>query len=103
MLTLVETVNFIDKKNRTFAEVLVGLRFCKNRLHIFHTGFHGGKGDEALLSVQMDDVCEARLSAARRSPKDHAWNRVRFNALAEHAAFAQNLILSQEFIQGCWT
>ena len=88
LLALVESMDLVDEEDRATSQILVGLRFGKDRLDFLDAAFYGGERDKALFRVKSDDVREACLAAARRSPENHAGNVVAFDALAEHAVVA---------------
>ena len=78
LLPLVKAMDFVDEEYRVHERVLHLASVCENFLDLFHAASNCRERDKALLGMLLDDVGEARLSATRRSPENHAGDGVIF-------------------------
>ena len=99
LLPLVKAMDFVDEEYRVHERVLHLASVCENFLDFLHAACNCRERDKTLLGVLLDDVGKARLSATRRSPENHAGDRVVFKTLAQQALLSKNLVLAEEFVQ----
>ena len=84
LLSFVETVDFIDEKNRGLAGVLqtVG-RGGKDAPHVRHIGFHATQPLKFAGSLTRDELGEGCLARAGRTVEDERLNAVRLDGAAQ--------------------
>ena len=94
LLAFVKAVDFVDEEDGVQKGLLHLARVGEDFLDFLHAACHGRERDEALLGLLADYVREARLAAAGRPPENHARDGIVFQAPAQKALLAQNLVLA---------
>ena len=99
LLGLVEAVNLIDEEDGAGVH-LGGLRGGGHHLlDLLDAAHDGGELDESSLGGLGDDLGQCGLAHAGRTPEDHGTGVVALDLHAERFAGADEVLLSEQFLQ----
>ena len=100
LLRLAETMDFINKKDRTrLIEETTGACLLNDIAYILHPTGHRTECIERSLQLVGDNLCQGCLSHPRRSPKDKRRDAPRINHLAENSPLTHEVLLPDIIIQ----
>ena len=102
LLGLVEPVNFIDEEDGALAcETPAAARLPKDAAEVGNTGFNGADRLKVGLGHVGDDAGKGCFAGAGRAPQNDGRELVCLNGASEDVAFANDVLLPNEFIEGC--
>src|SRR4030042_4904389 len=80
LLSLVESMDFIDKENRPFFMIFpFFIRLLNDLLDFFHPGENSAEGEKLSMGGGGNDHGEGRLAGPRSPPNKHRWKRIGFD------------------------
>src|SRR6185369_4611205 len=100
LLSLVETMNFVDEHDGAFGEasaVFVG--FGHYSSDFADAGRHRAELHKSSRSLFGDDPSESRLAGSGRTPKHERLQTILFDHLAERAPRPHDLLLADKFAE----
>ena len=100
LLRLVEAMDLVDEEDRAAAALPDHPGLLDHAPDVLHAGADGGERPELEAGAAGDDPGEGRLAAAGRPPEDHRGNAVLLDHPAEGLAGAEEVLLSEELLEG---
>ena len=101
LLGLVEAVDLVDEQDRAPAVHAQSLlRLGCNPAQLRHARADGADRAEVTAGEGRDEEGEGGLAAAGRAPEDDRRDLVGLDALAEHLARADDVLLPHELVEG---
>jgi hypothetical protein len=97
LLGFVETVDFVDKKDRAPPEspaIVIGAQ--QNITNIFDTRGNGIELEELCFSMVSNDTGERGLPASRWTPENHGGKLIALDQHTEWFAFTEKMLLPNE-------
>ena len=102
LLSFIETVNFVDKKNGADFEIPVGFGALYDFFDIAFFGGDSGDFNEVGVEFACENASEGGFAGAGWSPENEIDWLALFNDFSENFAVANNLVLTQDFVQRFW-
>src|SRR5262245_9096942 len=108
LLRSIEAMDLVDEEDRASPGVgQLGPRFLEDLAHILDACGDGVERVKSTLRRLGDDVSESCLSRARWAEKDDRGESVGLQQPSQELPFTQELVLTDEFVQGagphaCW-
>ena len=99
LLRLVEAVDLIHEEHGAPAVLPVLLRLLHDGPYFLDAARDCGKVDEVRFRVSGDDARQRGFADARRPPEYHGGYLVVFYESAKHLAFAEQMLLPEEFVE----
>ena len=99
LLGFVEAMDFVDEDNGPRAVLLGALGVGHDLLDFLDAGEHGGELDELGLGHAGDDLRQRGFAGAGRSPEDERTDVVALDLRAQRLAGADQVLLSDEFVE----
>ena len=100
LLALVEAVHLVHEDDGALALAQRHLRPLHRLADVLHAAQHGADADELRAKGIGHEPRDRGLARARRAPEDAAVRLARLEGDAQRHAFAQQLLLADDFAQG---